>query len=361
MHISSATLGNPASDGSAGRTSGRDRKFAARRRAAMLALTATALIASGCVNPTFRESTAKFGELTKTTVAAQNEQLTAVIAAEQDRLRVELAAERAELVPNQDCAQAVSPPAGAETPVCTLGRRERGGGVTPIEQPPRYDHILALNAALSDYASSLATLAGDFSANEARFTAAVTGVATSIGGLDRTIRTVTNKPDDGLTPKLTAVGNLVARLGNLYFAYQRNRVLTQIIINGDAFVQNAVRLLAGTDRSLRLYTRNELLSQIYDAQNNLRRALANHGTDAEVRAAQDVLYQRIAVYNLQAVDVRRFAAIGTAHAQLKHAAEHGLTPAELRQAIETLIQLASAAHETISTVRQPSGSTTNAN
>jgi hypothetical protein len=327
-----------------------------------IALVAMLAITSGCISPAFRDSVGQFGTVTKTTVTAQGQQLAAISATEQERIRAQLAANRVDLVLAPSCAETLAPndtgTADPPAPVCTLARADG----TALTDAPRYEHILALGAALSAYADSLIALAADSSQDQKAFAGSLSALATSLGGLDGAIQRVTGGDRAASQPQLNAVATLVAEAGNLYFAYERSRVLKRIIIAGDPTVQRAVDLLTGADAGIDLYNRNALLLHLRATANNARRLAANPGTSATaMRAAQDALFAEVATYNRYAAGVQRFRAIGAAHTQLVRAARANASAADLAAAIQAIIHLAGTAHDTVTTLTPEQGSNNNGN
>jgi hypothetical protein len=321
-------------------------------RRAVAALFAFAL--SACVNPAFRESIGEYGALTKAAAAQQNARVAAIAADEEERIRADLAERRADLRLKPDCAARLltDPAGGGAAPQCALV--EVGG--KPIEQAPGFANVIALTAALSNYADQLIALAADSSQDQAAFTQSVTGLATAVGGLDGAIRTATGAAAGQDGARINAVASLLAEAGNLYFAQRRAAVLKQVVIAADPTVQAAANLLSGVDDRVQLYYRAELASALLKAQDHAS-AVASSPTStvADVRAAQDALFEQLAAYNSQGADTLRFRAIGEAHSKLARAAQAGASPGELKAAIEAIVHLAGTAGAAAEALKGASG------
>ena len=309
------------------------------------------LALSGCVNPAFRESIGQYGQITKATVEQQNERLSGIAADEQARIRADLIARRVDLRLDETCARLLAAavvPAGeaaegdqGQVTECTL--REQGGEA--VELAPRFEHILSLTAALSDYADSLILLAADATEDKAAFTTSVNQLGTSLGALDGAVRTALGEGQGNDAAHIGAVAGLVAQAGGLYFEQRRASALKAIIIDADPVVQRATEVLADADDALGFYYQaglaQALLKARRDATETVHRADAS---DEEVAAAYDDLLEALEAYNRYGEDIHTFQAIGAAHAKLAQAARKGASAQELQAAIEAIIDLAASAH-----------------
>lgn len=334
------------------------RQGAAQPRGRTLILTATAaMIVSGCVSPVFRETVGQFGTLTKTTTAAQNARLAAITANERERIRVGLAEQGAELRLDAGCGLLV--PTDPANPRYTPCRLLTGG--QPIPEAVRYESIAALSTALSNYGESLIALAADSTADQTAFANALGGMATSVSGLDTAIRKVAGASASTIGGPLGAVATLLGRLGNLYFAAERGRVLRQIIRDADPLVQRAVRLLTGADAGIDLYDRTNLFRQLREAESKVAELARDHAPASRMRVAQDTLVDRVAAYNTYSAGIRHFQAIGAAHTRLLEASREGLSAAELQAAFEAIIQVFNAADEAVTSLSGNAGGASDGN
>jgi len=361
------------------------------RQLRVILCAATALAAAGCVNPAFRESVGQFGTLTKATVATQNQRLAAVTASEQERIRADLARRRVQFALSRDCPYLMAtaetePPTDANVPVAsesnapatpdsdtTTEARQRAEVPrcrlvmiqTPgeaVAEAARYENIMSLTTALSNYSDSLVALAADSSADQKAFATSLSGLASSLGGLNGAIREAAGAPEQDLNAKLGAVATFVAEVGNLYFAHQRDRALREIIIKAGPFLERAVALLIEADQNLDLFERNKLLQTLTAAQRHEAQVAADHASSvAAIRAAQNEVYVALEAFNRANATVEPFRAIGVAHIRLVRAAQAGASAAELRAAIDAIIHLASTAHTTITTLQPSNGSSNNGN
>jgi hypothetical protein len=334
---------------------------------------AIALAVSGCVSPAFRTSVGQFGTVTKAAATAQNQRLAAVTANEEERIRSDLVRNRIVLRFDQTCserlaaaaAEAAAPPAPAAPatppspePECRLVPLH---GDAPVEQAPRFEHIIALSGALSAYSDSLIALTADSTTDQKAFATSLSGLATSLGGLDAAIRAAVGEPAGQASAQFGEVAKLIAEAGNLYFAFERDRQLRNIIIKANPIVQHAVRLLSGADGDLTLNERTRLMRLLDDAEGQVSDAINHKASDAALRAAEDRLFQRLAAYNNHGANLQGFAAIGVAHDQLATAAAAHST-ASLQSAIEAigaLVHLATTAQQTVTSLNQNTGSPSN--
>lgn len=326
------------------------------RRAAGLALLATALALSGCSTGRFTQAAGEFGTQTRTAAQLQNQRLVAVAADEKERFRQGLADAAADLR-IADCARTLAagvPDAqeAAEKPVrrCRVVLRSGPGQFGELPPDTRFDNITALNTALVNYAEGLERLAADATKDKEAFTGSVVRLATSLGGLDGAVRKVAEngKDDAGAATdkaRLSAIGTLVAKAGNLYFAARRQAALKEIIIAGDPLVQRATAILGDADSQLDLYDRVPLYAAVIEAQQQADAARSG-GDAAAIRKAQDRLFAAVEAFNGYRLDRSRFAAIAAAHARLVEAARSGASAAELQQAIVAVLDLASTIGET---------------
>lgn len=343
-----------------------------------LAAVTAALLVPACGSPSFRASVGEFGTLTKASSTAFDQRLDAIGRAEAERVRAELAATRSDLRFSDGCALLMNPrgdveedddagngdvartaprAAGPATarPLCEVGVFQGAGRpLQRLPETPRFAHIRSLTAALASYGASLALLAGDTQDQQKEFATAVGGVATSVAGLDAAIRDALGAQPGTSARDLGAIANLASRLGNLYLEHRRDRTLRQVIIAADPFIQDAVRLLTGASAAGDLF-------ELQAAHGRLRAAReaadpnrpANAGP--ALRVAQDRLFEAVAAYNNLAVPSRGFVAIGAAHRDLAAAARAGASEADLLRAIQTLLDLASTTHQTITTLRGDGG------
>ncbi|HEY0414008.1 MAG TPA: hypothetical protein VGD66_12800 [Allosphingosinicella sp.] len=334
----------------------------ARRAGRRLALIA-ALALSACVNPAFRETTGQFGAVTKKAVSQQNDRLASIASDEDERIRAGLASNRRILFLDPVCGTAVALPSGAGDPnapaaPCRLVLQ----GNNPIEEAPKFQNILALSSALTDYADGLIALTSDASADQQAFTTSLSGLATSLGGLDGAIQKATGATPADRSAKLGAVATLIAEAGNLYFAHRRDNALKRIVLAGDPLVQEAVGLLSGVGSGIDLYDRSVLAQHLAAAVDRAQIVAADQSQRVDsVRAAQDAVFEAVDAYNNYGVDRRQFRDIGIAHAKLAEAARRGASLAELKAAVEAVGHLASTANTTLTTLKGKSGSSGNAN
>lgn len=307
--------------------------------------------ASGCTTSRFTQAAGELGSLTKSAAEQQNQRLSAVAADEKERYHQSLADTKANLKIT-DCAQTLagdtpdtSEPRAKPFKRCRIVERRGPSDFAELVPDTRFENISALNAALVGYAEGLVQLAADASKDSQTFTGSVNKLASSLAGLEGAVRKVSGTEDSGAAAKLTAIGSLVAKAGNMYFAARRQAVLKQLIIEGDPLVQRAVAILGDADSQLDLYDRVPLYSSVIDAQRMADEALAA-GNPPAIRATQDKLFSAVEKFNGYRVDRSRFAAISAAHSKLVEAARSGATVAELQQAIIAVLDVASTVGET---------------
>jgi hypothetical protein len=321
-----------------------------RRCRKAVAVAATLICLSGCINTAYRDSVGQFGTLTKASVAVQDERLTALTADEQERIHAALAANHVDLRFSTDCTLLLLPPDPAATAPrapCTLVDINN----KPIERVPTYANIKALGQALSDYSDNLILLAADTTKDQEAFSTSVTGLATSLGNLDGAIRKATGAAPGTTGAKIGAIASIVAKAGGLFLAAERGRVLKKIVIAADPLVQEATGLLADVDDRLDLYDSAGLLKAATEAQVNASRLASNGASPDDLRAAQDVLFARVADYNARSGEQQRYLAIGVAHGKLAEAARSG-SNVDFEAAINAVLDLASVTSSAIETLKQ---------
>jgi len=318
-----------------------------------LIVASTMALLSGCINTAYRDSIGQFGTLTKESVAIQNQRLSALAAAESERIHQSLADNHVDLRLSPECTQLLLPPDPAATALpapCTLV--DATG--KPIEKIPTYSNIKALDQALSDYSDNLILLAADTTKDQAAFSDSVTGLATSLGNLDGAIRKATGAPPGTSGAKIGAIAAVVAKAGGLFLAAERARVLKKIIIAGDPLVQEATGILADVDDRLNLYDSVGLLQAANAAQTAASRLAAASAPPADLRAAQDALFARVADFNARGTEQQRYLAIGKAHAKLAEAARTGNT-IDFEAAISAVIDLASVTNSAVDALKKKEG------
>jgi hypothetical protein len=316
---------------------------------------AIALTLSACVSTSFRDAVGQFGTLTKAAATAQNARLDALAADETERIHNDLAVRRVDLRFSADCVDLINLPQRLEdvepnVPPCRLieQRGDPNAPVKPVETVS-YNHIRALSAALADYSNNLILLAADSTTDRKTFATSVSGLATSLGGLDGALRKATSAEPATSTKTLDGIGALIGKAGGLVLAAERARVLKQIVQQADPLVQEAVAILADVDNRLGVYdmaNRARALSAARIEASNL--AHDPSASSAQIRAAQDELFAKFTAYSAGAAEQRHYAAIGAAHHKLALAARAGASPAELQEAIEAVLDLASATSDLIS-------------
>lgn len=322
-----------------------------RTVAPALLAAALALACSACTSAAFRQSAGQFGTLTKAGVAAQNQRLAAIVADDQERIRAELAAGHVDLRLDPACAETVTSQETGPVAPCRLVRADG----QPLEAPLSVDNVVALSAALTDYADSLIALAADSTQDQAAFVTSINGLGTSLGRLDGEVRKAAGAAAGNDRAQIGAVATVVAEAGNLYFAYRRSHALRRIVTAGDPIVQRAVAILVRVQLRVRQYDRSALFAQVQAAQGRASQ-LANTGAAAaDLRAAQNQLYDRLAAYNGAGAEVARFVAIGEAHAALAQAARAGASPEQVAAAIEAILHLAGTIHTSVETLGGDSG------
>jgi len=321
-------------------------------RRTVAAAAALALVTGGCVSPAFRQSVGQFGTLTKAAAADQSQRLGTIVANEQERIRAERAAGHVDLRLDPACAEAVT--ADPATPAARCGLVRADG--QPLEEPLAVDHVLALGTALTGYADSLIALAADPGQDRQTFATSVSGLGSALGKLDGAVRQVADAPAGHDQGRIGAVATVIGEAGGLYFAYRRAHVLKRIVTEADPIVQQAVDLLAGVQGRIGLYDRARLFARVQAAQARATQLAHNGASAADLRTAQNQLYDQLATFNRYGADIASFRAIGEAHHKLALAARRGASPAELAAAIEAIIHLAGTIHTSVQTLENPGGS-----
>ena len=265
------------------------------------------LAVTGCSTSRFTQTAGQFGSLTRSAAEQQNARLVAVAGGELERYRQRLAETKAELK-FRDCAQTLAdaPPDPTTAvvkpfPRCRLMERMSPGEFQELAPDLHFENIAALNSALVDYAGGLVLLAADASKDQQAFAASVSNLASSLGGLDGAIRKVTGASEGNSATQFNAVGTLVAKLGNLYFAAHRQNVLKKMVIEADPLVQRATAILGDADSQLDLYDRLPLYQAVVNAQEHADQ-VRKLGDVAAIRSAQDKLFEAVERFNAYQID-----------------------------------------------------------
>jgi hypothetical protein len=271
-------------------------------------------------------------------MTVQAGQLRNVVAAETERIRTDLAKDRADLRLSGCGIQLVDDVGNRAYGVCRLSRH-LSGGAAPIEQALTPDNILMLETALAEYGKNLALLASDSSQDQASFSAAVTVLGASLGKLDGAIAKATAGPRIGTDAKLGAVASIIARLGNLIFAYQRQAALKRIIVESDAFVAEAGALLEQADEQILLYDVGAAYREATAAEVKAT-SIANNATAsvADIRAAHNTLYAAIDWLNAVTARKQQISNLVQVHHALAVAARSGASRSNLEEAMRKLIE-----------------------
>lgn len=289
---------------------------------------------SGCAGEQFLTSVSGFDEATNAAVVVQSDQLEAFSETQSEKIRSSLAEGRVDLRISGGCANLVG--VAFRISDCQIVRFDE----EKLEQPFVGENILALGAALGDYASSLGRLAADASKDADAFSKSLSDLAVSLGRLDGAI----DKAGGGSVvdaEKFGAVATILAEAGNLYFEQSRMSKLKKIIIESDPFVQEATKLLSGAYEALRLDTMGEAFARLNDASDAAIEEVATAtSTPAQIRKKHDALFSELAAFKRRAAIRNSFSALGEAHKALKMASESGASSDDLKVAILRIIESA---------------------
>lgn len=302
------------------------------------------VVLAGCSRSEFRASVQGFDTTTQAAVSAQRKQLDTVLEKEADSYRQRLA----ETYPNIQaigCANVFAPDFDPDN--CRIVRAENGQ-LIDVSEPFSAPNIRSLQTALLDFTGSLAALAADFDKEESAFKKSMTNLAISIGKLDGTTSKL-GMPSVVDQQKLNAIATIVGEAGVLFFEQSRVRTLTQLVIEGEPVVQNAVGYLSNADQAIYTFRLNEGLARL-EAANAAVSEAAESGANARVvRQRHDRLFSDYEAVKVLIAERGRdpFGALGDSYAKLVEAAQAGASAAEVREAIVSLVQTAAVVSEAI--------------
>ena len=300
----------------------------------LVATVAACALLSGCITPAYRTAVSNFGTRSEAAMKAQADHLKAIEAAETERIRAKLAADGADLRLH-DCGRPDTQSEGFRT--CKL-RRFGPGGTLEVEQAFAPANILALEGALAGYGKNLALLAADPAQDQAAFSTAITNLAGSVGKLDGAIAKATEGGRVSSDDKLGKIAGIVAKVGNLIFAYQRQRALKRIVIASNPLVEEAVGLLDDTDTVIQGYDVELAREKARSAQREASRIVADRPLNpVAIRKAQDALYEAVDALNAVGTRERQIRELGEVHAALAAAAKPGASRDQLAAALKRLI------------------------
>lgn len=287
---------------------------------------------AGCAGDGFRNSVGDFSKATVTVSDTQKQRLSDAFSIETERARVELARSRDRLQLSSECAILLADPKLHSRCRVIDSKQEA------IEDATGGKYILKLGTALRNYSAALGDLATTTVDDSEAFRQAASGLAVSLGNLDKEIADAAQS-DTRSPEELGVIAGVLGELGTLYFDFQRVAALRRIIVRTDPLIQTATSLLSEAARRVRLALLNQELTGATTAQTQLHKLIDAKpaGDIMAVRKAQDTLFEKVAALKSAASSKDDFTAIGEAHAKLRERAEGKASVEDIRAAIERLI------------------------
>jgi hypothetical protein len=316
----------------------------------MRALSAAALVvvllAGGC------GSTAKltgavtgFGTVTSGAVKVQKTQLQNFAADQTRRMEAQLATDSTLLTYSAGCTILVETLRGAEDCFVT----DRFG--KPVVTTYDVEHVLALGAALDLYAQELVQLAGDNGKEADAFSASLTSLANAVAALDgAAAKTFKSKPATS-PPQLTAVANVVATVGNLYFQHQRTVALRKIIVSSQPIVEGAISTLVEADDALRGYDLATEFAEMVRLRGDLALAIAAKAGPDAIGAKQKSFLAKFERLKGRAAMQSSFSELAKTHENLAIAAASGASVEDILAYMKSLTSAAASVAQSLETLR----------
>lgn len=314
------------------------------RRLALFAI--VLLLLGGCGSTAKLTGAATgFGAVTSGAVKAQKTQLATFAAGQTKRMEAQLATDATLLTFSPGCTTLVETLKGAEDCFVT----DRSG--KPVVTAYDVEHVLALGAALDLYAQELVRLAGDSSKDADAFSASLTSLANAVAALDgAAAKTFKSKPTAS-PPKLTAVANVVATVGNLYFQHQRAAALRKIIISSQPVVKNAIGTLVEADDALRGYDLATEFAEMVRLRGDLALAIASKAGPDAIGAKQRAFLARFDRLKGRATLQSSFAELVDTHERLAIAAASGASAEDMLAYMKSLTSAAASVAQSLETLK----------
>lgn len=294
-----------------------------------------AILLSGCASNKVTESVVAFGKQTEKATTAYSNILSSYYKNRSDKVKQDTIERRVDFLLSVECSTAIFDdsvnPASCDfksvTPSPNL--------VTELKS----DQLKLLAKALSEYASSLALLAGDFSEGDTALLNSLTETGAAIINLDKAVSGLNNSESSLAEEELNTVTNVVAKVTSAGLKFQREKALLELIEESDVLVQSATATLSASMQDLRSVI-------VADSAQELNKALRNYSKQIKTRAKLEKPYKQVE----EAIETHRanlalqdpFAKIGEVHAELREAAAKGLTLKELRALIAKIIDVANS-------------------
>jgi hypothetical protein len=305
----------------------------------------TVILLAGCSSSKLTGAVSGYGTAVNVAVKAQQEQLTSFSTQETKRISDDLAARRAELTYSKGCVAVVNTPETVGD--CYVVTRDGQRIATPYEA----SNIVALGAALEEYARQLNRLAADSSKDGEAFVTSMTTLAASIAELSGAVAKSTGTKPAVTEPQLGAVAKVVATVGNVYLQREREAALRRIIIASDPFVQQATTALSKADEVLRGYGLTIALDKLSASEEALAQAIADKASVGIVQDRQAAFLRQFDEFKKGAAMQSGFKGLGAAHARLADVARSGASAEDMLAYMRELMAAAKSIAQSVQTLR----------
>ena len=297
--------------------------------------TMTSFVLAGCAAPEYRASVLLFGEATQVAATAQTKRLENLTGEQLAAVRGQLAQGRVILSYSPECAKLALSESNIDIGACIVVRRDG----QELAQSERFTSIEALNRAVSDYGSSLSTLAADVGEDSAAFNKSLTELAISVDGLNAAlVGSETGKTNNA--PRLQASANIISSIGNTIFAGSRVADLREIISRTDPSIKLATQLLSRASEALTLNEVSLSIWRVETAIANLETAIQKNKSTATIAELQAQVFSEVDALRRTAAVKDTYVLIGEAHAKLAETSQSQASFADLSASILELAALA---------------------
>lgn len=312
-----------------------------RTLAGMAAL--AVIFASGCAGEKLTTAVVAFDTTVQGATTQHKLQLDRVLALREAEIKKDLASTRTPIAFSPDeCEDLLKSYTPENKKACVIVKPGPSGDPIPIDENPLdVAKLKKLATLLAGYASALAALTGDVTADQEEFRKSVSGVATSVAQLQGQITDLGVGVSAG-AENLGPIAEIIGELGSLYFEYQRSAALRRIIEQTDPFVQNSVKILApSSDASRFIILARTSYDEMVEAKGDaVAKSNAPSSTLGAIKAAHKKLFLTHATFVAAASNRSAFEKIGEAHAQLAKVAKDGLSAEDMTQIMTRLLEAA---------------------
>lgn len=306
------------------------------------------VVLTACASPKLRQSVDAFSKNTENAVASQQITLTNYYQSKQHEAKDFYVANRVKLGLTDECITALVGSVTKEVlSACQIKpRKPQPNLVSPFES----SKVQNLAKTLGAYAKALALLASDMSEGDTALLAAFTEVGGAFVSLDSAIATATGEAPRLSEEKKGALVTLIAQATSAWLQYKRDRALMDIITASKDDIEKATKILSESMIIIQQSQAGVALRALEAAVAKHENVLAAGGDEKDLRAANQVMDERLAAYKSALAISDPYQKIGEAHMQLNKLIESGFDNENYKVFIRTLIEIAQSAKAFTDTV-----------